>query len=36
MLPLHQVALGDPVWKACVDEFLMKAVDIDSQVSKCA
>ena len=32
LLPLHQVALADPVWKACVDHFLMKAVDIDSQV----
>ena len=26
------VALGDPIWKACVDNFLLKAVDIDSQV----
>lgn len=32
LLPKHQVALGDPVWIACVDNFLMKAVDIDSQV----
>lgn len=32
LLPLHQVALADPVWKACVDRFLLKAVDIDSQV----
>ena len=27
------VALGDPIWKACVDHFLLKAVDIDSQVT---
>lgn len=26
------VALGDPIWKACVDRFLLRAVDIDSQV----
>ena len=33
LLPKQQVALGDPVWQACVDNFLLKAVDIDSQVS---
>ena len=33
LLPKQQVTLGDPVWKACVDSFLLKAVDIDSQVS---
>ena len=27
------LALGDPIWKACVDQFLLKAVDIDSQVT---
>lgn len=32
LLPKQQVTLGDPVWKACVDSFLLKAVDIDSQV----
>ena len=33
LLPRGRVALGDPVWIACVDNFLLKAVDIDSQVS---
>lgn len=33
LLPQHLVSLGDPVWQACVDSFLVKAVDIDSQVS---
>lgn len=32
LLPQQQVGLGDPVWRACVDCFLLKAVDIDSQV----
>lgn len=32
LLPKQPVSLGDPVWKACVDSFLVKAVDIDSQV----
>ena len=32
LLPKQQVCLSDPVWKACVDTFLLKAVDIDSQV----
>ena len=32
LLPRGRVALGDPVWTACVDNFLLKAVDIDSQV----
>ena len=33
LLPQQQVGLGDPVWAACVDRFLLKAVDIDSQVA---
>lgn len=33
LLPVQRVALGDPIWKACIDHFLLKAVDIDSQVS---
>ena len=36
LLPQQAVVLGDPVWKACVDAFLLKAVDIDSQVEKAA
>ena len=33
LLPQQQVGLGDPVWRVCVDTFLLKAVDIDSQVA---
>ena len=33
LLPQQLVGLGDPVWAACVDRFLLKAVDIDSQVA---
>ncbi len=33
LLPQQHVGLGDPVWRACVDQFLLKAVDIDSQVA---
>ncbi len=36
LLPKQEVALGDPIWTACVDSFLMKAVDIDSQVGEIA
>lgn len=33
LLPQQLVGLGDPVWAACVDRFLLTAVDIDSQVA---